>query len=161
MKLHLGAGKHRWDGWINVDVPDSGADVECDVHELPWPDNVADEITSIHLIEHIPMLNVGLVLREWVRVLKPGGVLTIETPCRDKVFDFIRKGVTDPYLVLNPLWGDPRTHRTTADVHRWCWSKSELAMLMRDAGLVDLQSQEPKFHIPMRDMRLVGVKGGD
>lgn len=158
MKLNLGCGKKRLDGYINVDVPDSGADVECDVQVLPWPDGVADEVVAIHLLEHIPMLNAALVVKEWARVLKPGGTLVMELPCRDKVFQFIKDGVVDPSLVLIPFYGDPQTHRTTADVHRWIWSKAEVAMLMSDAGLTDLRSERPQHHIPMRDMRMVGTK---
>lgn len=159
MRLHLGCGQRRLPDYINVDLPDSGADVECDIQELPWGDGVADEILAVHVVEHINMLNVGLVLKEWARVLKPGGKMILELPCRDKVFEMIAKGVTDPRLVLFPLYGDPRTHRTTADVHRWLWGKEELAMLMHDAGLRDLTSQKPLYHVPIRDMRLVGTKG--
>lgn len=159
MKLNLGCGRRKIDGYVNVDVRDSGADVECDVQELPWPDAVADEVMAIHVLEHIPMLNAALVVREWVRVLKPGGRLVLELPCREKVFGFIKQGVSDVSLTLLPMYGDPRTHRTTADVHRWLWGKEEIAMLMRDAGLIDLRSETPLYHIPIRDMRLVGTKG--
>lgn len=160
MKLNLGCGKKKLEGFVNVDISAS-ADVACDVQELPWPDGVADEVMAIHLLEHVPVQNVALVLKEWARVLKPGGRMVIEMPDRDKVFEFIRDGVDDPRLVLYPLWGDPRTHRTTVDVHRWCWTKHEVAALMRDAGLTDIVSETPHFHIAIRDMRLVGVKGAD
>lgn len=159
MKIHLGCGTRLLPDFINVDIAGSGADVECDIHSLPWGDGLADEILAIHVVEHLPMMNVGLVLKEWARVLKPGGKMILELPCRDKVFDMIGKGVTDPRLVMFPLYGDPRTHRTTADIHRWLWGKEELAMLMHDAGLVDLTSQKPLYHVPIRDMRLVGTKG--
>ena len=158
MKLNLGCGKRRIEGFVNVDIPGSGADVECDVQELPWPDAVADEVLAVHVLEHVNVLNAGLVVKEWARVLKPGGTLTIELPCRDKVFRMIAEGIDDPRLVMYPLYGDPRTHRTTADIHRWIWSKLEIAMFMRDAGLVDIESQEPQFHVPIRDMRMVARK---
>ena len=159
MKIHLGCGQRLLPDYINVDIAGSGADVECDIHSLPWGDGLADEILCVHVVEHLPMMNVGLVLKEWARVLKPGGKMILELPCRDKVFDMIGKGVTDPRLVMFPLYGDPRKHRTTADIHRWLWGKEELAMLMHDAGLVDLTSQKPLYHVPIRDMRLVGTKG--
>lgn len=161
MKLNLGCGKQRLEGFINVDIVGSGADVECDVQELPWPDAVADEVMAVHLLEHIPMLNAALAVKEWARVLKPGGRMVLELPCRDKVFQMIRDGVDEPMLVLWPLWGDPRKQRTTADVHRWCWSKVEVAMLMRDAGMTEIASETPLFHVPFRDMRLVGRKSGN
>jgi predicted SAM-dependent methyltransferase len=161
LRLNLGSGSKRPPGYVNVDLPGSGADVECDIRALPYADGAADEVLAVHVLEHIPVADVAAVVTEWARVLKTGGRMVLELPCREKVFGFIAQGVTDPRLVLFPLYGDPRTHRTVADVHRWCWSKLEVAMLMRDAGLVDVTSEPPQFHVPMRDMRIVGVKGAD
>jgi predicted SAM-dependent methyltransferase len=162
LRLHLGCGERRWDGWVNVDMPGSGAEVECDLMDtLPWADGVADEIEAIHVWEHFPLPVVRGVMTEWVRVLKPGGRLTLEMPCRDKVFDMIRAGVTDERLVVWPLYGDPRTFESIADIHKWCWSKDELATLMHRCGLREIASETPKFHVAQRDMRMIGVKRAD
>ena len=162
MKLHLGCGKRRFDGFINVDAPGSGAEVECDLmDELPWPDASADEIVSIHTWEHFPLPAAGSVMTEWVRVLKPGGRLTLELPCRDKVFALIRQGCDDERLTVWPLYGDPRTFRSIHDIHKWCWSVGELTGLMKACGLVNVEEQQPKFHVPHRDMRVTGVRSGD
>lgn len=161
LRLNLGSGKKRPQGFVNVDLPGSGADVECDIRELPFADGAADEVMAIHVLEHIPVADVMGVVAEWARVLKPGGQMVLELPCREKVFGLIAQGVTDPRLVLFPLYGDPRTHRSVADVHRWLWSSVEVALLMRDAGLVDVTSEPPQFHVPMRDMRITGVKSAD
>ena len=45
---------------------------------LPYSDNQFDALTAWHVIEHLS--DVKSVLREWLRVLKPGGVLAIEAP---------------------------------------------------------------------------------
>lgn len=52
------------------------ANLETD--RLPWADGSMDAITCMHLIEHLREL--GLLLTEVSRVLKPGGKAYFETP---------------------------------------------------------------------------------
>ena len=57
MKLNLGCGDKILPGYVNVDVAESRAgkrpDVLCDLHRLtPFEDNSADEILSVHVVEH-------------------------------------------------------------------------------------------------------------
>jgi len=52
------------------------ADFERD--PLPWPDAVMDAVTCMHVVEHLT--GVERLLREIVRVLKPGGRVYLETP---------------------------------------------------------------------------------
>jgi O-antigen chain-terminating methyltransferase len=44
------------------------------------PDSCLGAITCFHMIEHIPFVSVVSLLEESVRVLKPGGLLILETP---------------------------------------------------------------------------------
>lgn len=46
--------------------------------ELPFPDETFDVITAWHVIEHVS--DVAKTLTEWRRVLRPGGLLVLETP---------------------------------------------------------------------------------
>lgn len=46
--------------------------------ELAYPDNTFDRIVATHVLEHIYQPH--LVLKEWLRVLKPGGVLSVLIP---------------------------------------------------------------------------------
>ncbi len=45
---------------------------------LPYPDGYFDVLTAWHVIEHVG--DVSQTLAEWARVLRPGGVLALETP---------------------------------------------------------------------------------
>jgi ubiquinone/menaquinone biosynthesis C-methylase UbiE len=50
-----------------------------DAANLSFADNSFDRVIAAHVLEHLYQPHV--VLREWVRVLKPGGVLTLVLPC--------------------------------------------------------------------------------
>ncbi len=81
LKLHLGCGRRRLDGYINVDRYDlAAADICADCIALPLPDCSVELIESHHLIEHYPYAQIFPLLIEWHRALRMGGRLVIETP---------------------------------------------------------------------------------
>ncbi|MEM7453053.1 MAG: methyltransferase domain-containing protein [Planctomycetota bacterium] len=51
---------------------------KIDGTELPFADDTFDVVTSWHVIEHVS--DVKETLAEWNRVLKPGGIMVLETP---------------------------------------------------------------------------------
>jgi ubiquinone/menaquinone biosynthesis C-methylase UbiE len=50
-----------------------------DATRLSFPDNSFDRLIAAHVLEHI--YRPHEVLREWARVVKPGGVITLVLPC--------------------------------------------------------------------------------
>lgn len=81
VRLNLGCGDMPlWD-YINVDSMSPLADVRQDARALTaFADDSATEIHTSHMIEHLPRADVGKALREWRRVLKPGGKLVVRCP---------------------------------------------------------------------------------
>lgn len=85
MKLNLGCGLRKLEGYLNVDkfeecIPDFVADLEL----LPWPweENSIDEVVMRHVLEHLGERNeiyLG-ILRELYRVCRPGARITITVP---------------------------------------------------------------------------------
>ena len=68
MKLNLGCGDKILEGYVNVDVAESRVgkrpDVLCDLHQLtPFETNVADEILSVHVVEHFWVWEVVAILK--------------------------------------------------------------------------------------------------
>ncbi len=61
------------------DLPAGLELMRADGTDLPFEDDTFDRLIATHVLEHIP--NPHLVLAEWTRVLKPGGVLSIILPC--------------------------------------------------------------------------------
>lgn len=156
MKLNLGCGCRRLEGYTNVDLRDS--DVNCDIRKLPFPADTAEEIMAIHVAEHFYLIEILPVLREWLRVLKPGGKMVIELPCLDKVLVGFMNGLSDQ-MTLWALYGDPKTHASGEPaLHKWAWSRARFKQLLEKVGLVGVVEEPPQFHQPARDMRWVGFK---
>jgi len=156
VKLHLGCGNKRWDGYVNIDM--KGGDVECDIRSLPYLDETADEIVAIHVAEHFFITDLLAVLTEWHRVLKTGGKLVLELPCWDKVQRLIKADAPDNFTRW-ALYGQPKTHVDGVPaLHKWCWSIDEFREMLEAAGFVNIELEQPKFHQPIRDMRWVAIK---
>ena len=170
MKLNLGCGDKILAGYVNVDVAPSRAgkkpDVLCDLHRLEsFEDGTADEILAVHVVEHFWRWEVVDVLREWARVLKPGGSMILECP---NLLSACQQFLADPEAFSGPgpegqrtmwvLYGDPRW-RDPLMVHRWGYTPRSLARIMDEAGLAEIRQEPAQFKLrEPRDMRLVGRK---
>lgn len=155
IRLHLGSGRHYWPSFSNCDS-EGRCDKVTDVTKLDYPDNSVDEIYAIHLFEHISRLDAETTLREWRRVLKPGGKLVLELPCLDKMAQMIVDGEENIRLTLLGIFGDPR-EKSKAMLHQWAYTKKEISDLFYHCGFA-CEVLEPVFHIAKRDMRIVGRK---
>jgi len=155
MKVHLGSGHTYWPGWVNVDLV-ADCDVNADICDLPFEDSSIDEIQGIHVFEHLHRMAVGNALKEWRRVLKPGGKLVLELPCLDKVIEMFKRGEKDMRMTLFALYGDPREDNEYM-LHKWGWSKEEITQELIVHGF-DVEFNEPVFHIPRRDMRVESTR---
>lgn len=80
LKLNLGSGDQRFEGFINIDLYDDSADIKADICQLPYADNSVDEILCLQTIEHIAYNRTEEMFKEMYRVLKPGGKAHIECP---------------------------------------------------------------------------------
>lgn len=170
VRLNLGCGDKILDGYINVDVSPSRAgkspDVLCDLHRLsPFSNDQADEILAVHVIEHFWRWEVVDILKEWLRVLKPGGQMILECP---NLISACREFLTNPQEMAcedsrgqktmwvfygDPGWKDPLM------IHRWGYTPESLGAVMREAGLINVRQEPAQFKLrEPRDMRIVGEK---
>ena len=80
-KLNLGCGNKRISGYVNVDViQNENVDEVFDMKEIPYKDNSIAAISSEHSLEHLSFEDAEKALREFFRVLKPGGELLLYIP---------------------------------------------------------------------------------
>lgn len=96
MKLNLGCGMRKLDGFVNADrSPHCNPDILVDLESLPWPFDTssAREILLSHVLEHIgqsPQLYLAII-QELYRVCADGALVRIIVP-HPRHDDFI----TDP-----------------------------------------------------------------
>lgn len=170
VRLNLGCGDKILTGYINVDIATERAsnvpDVVCDVRDLSiFSENYADEILAVHVVEHFWRWEVANVLKEWIRVLKPGGVMILECP---NLLSACEEFLRNPKVHALPgpegqrtMWvfyGDPRWQDPLM-VHRWGYTPQSLGMVMHEAGLRNLRQEPAQFKLrEPRDMRIVGEK---
>ena len=85
MKLNMGCGYDKRDGFVNVDVsPVCEPDLVCDLESLPWPwdDNSVDQVVFRHSLEHLgrdPRTFLGM-MKELYRVCRNGARIEITVP---------------------------------------------------------------------------------
>jgi ubiquinone/menaquinone biosynthesis C-methylase UbiE len=82
MKVNLGSGYKRIDGFVNVDddplvAPDYLVNIEKD--KLPFEDSTVEEVRAHHILEHIGQGFIPL-MQEIYRVCKNGAILDIVVP---------------------------------------------------------------------------------
>jgi hypothetical protein len=170
IRLNLGCGDKILPGYVNVDVVEARAgkspDVICDLHKLTCFENDhADEIMAIHVVEHFWRWEIEAILREWLRVLKPGGSMILECPNLLSACEALlaepelrsrqdKAGQTSMWVFYgDPGWKDPLM------IHRWGYTPYSLAQLMQSVGLVNVRQEAAVYKLrEPRDMRLVGEK---
>jgi len=92
--VHLSAVRHQFDEYWLTDadpqlleqgrdrlrLDDARVRVQAeDATRLSFADGSFDRLIATHVLEHLPQPH--RVLREWVRVVRPGGVLSLVLPC--------------------------------------------------------------------------------
>lgn len=91
IKLNLGGGPKRIQGFLNVDALawNGATDVVHDLTKFPypWEEGSVSEITMVELLEHISFRYTSQILAECYRILGPGGKLHIQVPNIKEMID--------------------------------------------------------------------------
>jgi predicted SAM-dependent methyltransferase len=85
LKLNLGCGFDRREGWLNVDnFGECQPDRLLDLEQTPWdlPSDAFDEILLKHVLEHVgaDFATFAAVMRELHRVAAPDAIVEIHVP---------------------------------------------------------------------------------
>lgn len=149
LMLHIGCGKVYFNGWINIDIGSEKADLKHDiVNPLPYEDNTIDFIYNEHLIEHLTVQDGLVVLSDFYRVLKKGGVLRIATPNLDyvmfKYFFFWRR--QNWITQYGYTWMKTKAEMINICFrdwgHQYLYNRQELERRLREAGFNKFYKQK-------------------
>lgn len=81
MKVNLGSGPFHRPGYLNCDEdPEANPQVRLRLPDLPFADESASEIHLSHVLEHLDKWDGLALLKECLRILKPGGTIDIFVP---------------------------------------------------------------------------------
>ena len=96
MKLHLGCGNKKLEGFINIDIrEDVNPDAIDDIANLnTYTQNSIDLIYVCHVLEHFGRHEYLDVLKKWYSILKLGGTLRLSVPDLEAVFLKYKEGVS-------------------------------------------------------------------
>jgi hypothetical protein len=117
-----------------------------------------DEIRASHIFEHFSFREACGVLKEWARVLKPGGKIRIAVPDLEWIAKEYLNGTTSRPLLMGYLMGG----QTDAnDFHYAAYDRKTLTAMMRDAGfesIADWKSDIQDCSTEPCSLNLEGIK---
>lgn len=131
LKLNIGGGTGpELEGYEIVDRK-----VGKEAYPLDYADDSVDEVRASHVLEHFSHRVVGDVIRDWARVLKPGGRLQISVPNFQKCCELYLKSVDQP-VEAYVMGGQTDDN----DYHKSLWDANSLHDAMKSAGLHDIRT---------------------
>jgi predicted SAM-dependent methyltransferase len=138
LQLHLGCGKRYLPGFVHVDLDDfPHVDYRNNIDSLPmFNDETVDLIYCCHAFQYFDRTAAGAVLREWHRILKPGGVLRLAVPDFDALAELYRRQ-GDLDLIIGPLFGrieivSPQGRQVI--FHKTVYDETTLSQMCINAG---------------------------
>lgn len=152
-RLEIGSGNNPQPGYEHLEINASCPHVEmcCSCQQIPQPDNTYEEIIAFHILEHMPWYEAEPTLKEWHRVLKPGGTIRLAMPDLTYIIETYLD-VTDKMWKAElsvPGWDFPpecHTNKTAwlnfklystdipFNLHKACFDPSWLAILLERCG---------------------------
>lgn len=129
MKLNIGAGATLLPGYESWDIAQGKP-----AYPLALGDRTVEAIYASHVLEHFPHGKTVDVLKDWVRALKPGGLLQVAVPDFQEIarrFMTGEQGNWEGYVMGGQVDGN--------DLHRAIFNRGKLKAALEAAGLTDIK----------------------
>ncbi len=90
---------------------------------IPLPDASHDFVVSSHVLEHLP--NPIKALLEWDRLVRPGGIIFMIVPHKEKTFDK-HKARTSLQHIIEDFLTNNKALRKNPTGHDHCWITEDI-----------------------------------
>ena len=144
IKINMGCGWRNFgEDWVHIDGGDYSHLDSKDIFNLPYEDNSVDLIYASHVIEYFNRDEVKDVLNEWIRVLKPNGVLRLAVPNFESIVKIYN---TQGYSLDNCvglLYGQMSMGDETI-YHKTIYDFDSLELLLKDLNLKNIKKYDWK-----------------
>ncbi|HEX4822162.1 MAG TPA: hypothetical protein VFV00_18295 [Acidimicrobiales bacterium] len=154
-RVEIGAGFSGRPGYIHVDLLPFTDDIDivASGDDLPIPERWADEILTVHMIEHVPPPRLMATLQHWYSRLRPGASLVLHTPNGAALGQAMATAGNETgdderyWAVMSAVYGyghhpadmtSPAALEGAAD-HKLVFTSPLLRRLLTDAGFVDVE----------------------
>jgi len=141
-KLHIG-GQQRAEGWEVLNAnPAPYVDHVCNATDLSrFADGTFSAIYASHVVEHFDYNNeLVATLKEWWRVMEPGGKLYVSVPDLDVLANLVLKKdkytVDERFFVMRMIFGG---HIDKYDYHVVGLNEDFLNVFLRTAGYINIK----------------------
>jgi len=161
IKLHIGCGTNRRDGYINIDCYHTGAeDLVLDVVQEGIPFKDVGIIESYHFIDCIYKFEAIEVLKKFYNVLKVGGKMIMEMSTLEGSIKFFQSN--DPKMHAFGKWGffgDQDKIYPGSVYHKYVWEVCEMRKVLLSIGFkIIKETNKTETHVSGRDYRFECIK---
>lgn len=144
VKLNLGSGPKRYKDYISCDLfPGQGVDEVLSLDAIPYADGTVQAIHSEHALEHLWHKKARAALREWYRVLVPGGEVHLQIPDLKQCCEGYVNAVNQNNQVLADwyrwtIYGAQEANQGSAEgqIHYTGFSLEEIQRELEQSGFV-------------------------
>ncbi len=163
-KLDICGGRNPYkpDEFLNVDIVSfPQVDLVCDLRKtFPIDTGVIAEVISVATLEHFRKPHVHHILKEFHRILQPGGIVRVSTPDIHAIAEGVLRG--DDVDELNQqLFGKFKSDDTDDfDVHRWMYTAPQMIAVLQEIGFtnveeipLDIGMHDPKYTYLIRGVK--------
>ena len=131
LRLNLGSGDTPLEGYVNIDRKSGGQ-----AYPLDYADGSVDEVRASHVLEHFSHRQTLDVLKDWIRVLKPGGRLRVAVPDFRWCVERFARGEPTDHPIERYIMG---AHVDDDDRHGSLFTERKLRRAMYYCGLTRLR----------------------
>jgi len=139
IRVHVGCGKRNFgDDWWNVDGHRFKHVDSTDIYLFKFKENEVDLIYASHFLEYFDKQHAIDMLKRWLCILKPGGLIRLAVP---DLMTMMRLYLDGPYELsdfLGPIYGQMESEGQTI-FHKTGYDFRTLKELLESVGFVDVR----------------------